>query len=523
MGKQNKKIILIVFITILMFVFISCNNNKTETLVKTSSENENIRNDEVIIDEAYTYLLTLIPMEASSDLFLLDSYNGVSFTYESSNLDVLSNDGKVKQSSSDTFVTLNIYASYNETQIKKEYIIIIRAKTINENDYNIEYDKLIAKSLLYDSFSLIDVALYTDIEIDNLNILIENKVDEINRAITINEINDILESFYDDFNRLYNDLDKYIINALKSIDDYLDNYSFDGYSEEELERIDSLYNNYYIIINDEISSSEILKKVSEFKQLLDEIVLSHKNLTSGLEDVELPSYYDDIDKSLIGLGLKMELRNLITVTHKYKTTYNDLKTMTAKSDADPETPGNIITIYSRLSVKGTWDGGSTWNREHVWPQSKGWFTTSLAGSDLHHLHPETPSVNSSRGNKIFGVAITSSEYYPGKESCGDVARTIFYLLTRYSESDTYNITSVASSMELLLKWNNEDPVDDFERNRNEVVYSIQGNRNPFIDYSDFANLIWGTVDINVLYSEGMNVTIQINYCLLSEINKNKYI
>ena len=69
-------------------------------------------------------------------------------------------------------------------------------------------------------------------------------------------------------------------------------------------------------------------------------------------------------------------------------TYDDLRKYTIRTDRDPNNSENIILIYSKDSVNGSWDGGKTWNREHVWPQSKGWFTTSGAGSDIHHLRPE---------------------------------------------------------------------------------------------------------------------------------------
>ena len=71
------------------------------------------------------------------------------------------------------------------------------------------------------------------------------------------------------------------------------------------------------------------------------------------------------------------------------------------------------------------------------------------------------------------------------------ARIIFYLLVRYSESDSISITNVAKSMDMLLRWNELDPVDDKEIRRNEAVFKIQGNRNPFIDYSHLAKKIWG--------------------------------
>lgn len=224
------------------------------------------------------------------------------------------------------------------------------------------------------------------------------------------------------------------------------------------------------------------------------------------------SYYSSISDSAYGNSLKSSLRSLITNTHTYKSTYDDCKNPSIVKKTDGNASGSkIVLFWSELEVSTTWDGGTTWNREHVWPQSKGWFETSGAGSDLHHIRPSDPSVNSSHNNNPYGV-VNSSDYChtstangsinidakckngyfePGDSKKGDTARIIFYLLVRYSASDSYPITNVASSMDLLLEWNRLDPVDSSEQRRNEAVYGIQGNRNPFIDDSFYADLIWG--------------------------------
>ena len=84
-------------------------------------------------------------------------------------------------------------------------------------------------------------------------------------------------------------------------------------------------------------------------------------------------------------------------------------------------------------------------------------------------------------------------FEPIDEVKGDVARIIMYLLVRYSQADGagYGVTKVFPSAGVLLQWHLEDPVDDIERVRNERSYELQGNRNPFIDYPEFAEMIWG--------------------------------
>ena len=74
---------------------------------------------------------------------------------------------------------------------------------------------------------------------------------------------------------------------------------------------------------------------------------------------------------------------------------------------------------------------------------------------------------------------------------GDTARILFYLFTRYSQADSYRFTAVAQSLEMLLEWNRLDPVDEWEMERNNETAKIQGNRNPFIDHPEFADIIWG--------------------------------
>jgi endonuclease I len=223
------------------------------------------------------------------------------------------------------------------------------------------------------------------------------------------------------------------------------------------------------------------------------------------------TYYDDILLTTSGTTLKGELRTLITSTHKTQTTYGDLRNYLKNSDKVES--GKMQTFYAHAEINGTWDNGTTYDREHVWPKANSWFSKVSnsdkgAGADLHHIRPTIPKINNTRGYLPFGdfdetkaTKVMSGEYLGGytsngffeplDHSKGDVARIIFYLVTRYSESDSYAITKVAQSYEMLLLWNELDPVDEVERNRNEYTYSIQGNRNPFIDYPEMANKIWG--------------------------------
>ena len=206
------------------------------------------------------------------------------------------------------------------------------------------------------------------------------------------------------------------------------------------------------------------------------------------------SYYASAN-GLKGTELKSKLRTIITTTHKKVTTYAELKTYLQKADEDPNNKNNMLLFYNGVSVEKS-ANMNIWNREHVWPKSLGWFSESGAGADMHHLRPCNPGVNSSRGNTKFG---TSSGYYDpskfGVDYRGDVARILFYLFVRYTEADRYTFTSVAQSKEMLLEWNKLDPVSETEIIRNDYTYTIQGNRNPFIDHPETADLIWGTTSL----------------------------
>lgn len=218
-------------------------------------------------------------------------------------------------------------------------------------------------------------------------------------------------------------------------------------------------------------------------------------------------YYDDA-YGLTGEDLKEALHTIIKDHIEYS--YNDLKEILKETDEDPNNPNNIILLYTgRSQDKNTFGGGANdWNREHVWAKSHGDFGDNPpCGTDIHHMRPTDASVNSSRGNKDFdnggiqhpeatGCYYTEYTWEPRDEVKGDVARMIFYMEVRYEgdggELDLEVVDWVNTSPEpehgkfsTLYEWHQQDPPDDFEINRNEVIYSYQNNRNPFIDHPEF--------------------------------------
>jgi endonuclease I len=233
------------------------------------------------------------------------------------------------------------------------------------------------------------------------------------------------------------------------------------------------------------------------------LIVSYGDLTDAFDvtiyrtGIEVLSEYYKSAEGLSGQALFLELREIINEGFT-GVTYGEARYILDESDEDPENPGNVILVYSAESVSGTWDYGVTWNREHVWPQSLLGVGADNSvvnvSSDLQNLKPANPSYNSSRLNKYFDNMTTSTTYEPRDEVKGDIARILLYMWTMYdnlelvdSNPSTYQMALLA----VLLEWHELDPVDNFERHRNDIIYSYQNNRNPYIDYPEFVELIWG--------------------------------
>lgn len=226
-----------------------------------------------------------------------------------------------------------------------------------------------------------------------------------------------------------------------------------------------------------------------------------------------PGYYNGTE-GLFGEQLKAKLHTIID-DHD-EPSYNDLRDfILPESDEDPQNSNNVILLYTgRSQAKSTFGGGvNDWNREHVWAKSHGDFGNDPpCGTDAHMIRPTDASVNADRGNKDFdeggqqhseatGCYFTEYTWEPRDAVKGDVARMILYMDVRYEgtsgELDLTVVDAVNTSpapehgrLSTLLEWHEQDPPDAFEINRNEVVYSYQGNRNPFIDHPEFVANIW---------------------------------
>ena len=259
----------------------------------------------------------------------------------------------------------------------------------------------------------------------------------------------------------------------------------------------------------------------------------------------ISTYYASVDNTYKG---EMLWTSLFDATEPVElTSYNDLRYSKETSNVlggNPDTDyassdkTKIVDFYTGAFIDSKWLPDKNWNREHVWCQSHGWWgnasgSNRTGGTDLHHLRPENPNINSSRNNYLYGhvehndntkktkmlgdkeylygyldssidprpgVGQVEGVFEPTYRVKGDVARIIMYLLVRYKDVATpvtniiYTEKGTAeAAYDLLLKWHREDPVSNFEIRRNQKTYEIQGNRNPFIDYPNYAPAIFNNL------------------------------
>ena len=190
-------------------------------------------------------------------------------------------------------------------------------------------------------------------------------------------------------------------------------------------------------------------------------------------------------------SLYRALQDMMKAEHDHQTSYGETRSLYRYTDCVSNNYSNISSFYSGKTLTGAWDGGSTWNREHTWPNSKG-----LGGNDendIMMLRPTWVQENSSRGNTAYGQ---SSGYYDpnseGQNLRGDCARICLYVYVRWGNTSyMWGKSGVMESLTVLLDWMEADPVDTWEMGRNDSVESITGTRNVFVDYPEYAWLLFG--------------------------------
>lgn len=251
------------------------------------------------------------------------------------------------------------------------------------------------------------------------------------------------------------------------------------------------------------------------------------NPTYGVCSSQIPAGYYDSLEGLSGAALKQELQDIIANPSVVREqTYGDIWDILKATDRNPENNNQVWQIYTE-GVKSKLDqqvGSSNvgvWQREHIYAKDRTgfndavtegadgidvWYPTDandiMAGfTDAHHIRAVDGSENALRSNKNFGTVTTSTMYSGpiGTQGSwrGDVARALFYMAVRYNGLNVVNGDPLdvpigyIGDLATLLTWNVSDPADDFEMNRNNVIYNWQMNRNPFIDYPLLADYIFG--------------------------------
>lgn len=258
------------------------------------------------------------------------------------------------------------------------------------------------------------------------------------------------------------------------------------------------------------------------------------------------NYYNSIDTSLRGDDFRDKLANLITTTHTTYTVYNGgsnlaLNNVFDKTDKNPNGSGMVLfytgTVVSSFSSSGA-------KREHVWPKNggKAFSAESECGSDAHHLRPCDQTLNSSRGSLSYGEVTDSvvkqggstsygnlcyrsgSFFYPGEGYRGATARILMYVQTRWGNKfnlqfvDGAGHSKTIGDFKTLMKWHLEEPPTQEEINRNQAVYEIQGNRNPFIDHPEYAAYIYSEAG-SYYANNGATMANEVNALLA---NNNPY-
>ena len=268
-------------------------------------------------------------------------------------------------------------------------------------------------------------------------------------------------------------------------------------------------------VNENENENENMKHYA-YKRLSLALLLT---LFSGMLWAQIPEGYYDSAEGKTGQELRLALHDIIK-NHR-SVGYSSLGDYYGYTDLDENQ--RIIDIYSNQHYTLDQAGGSSasegngWNKEHTWPQS--WFGSGTPKSDIFHVYPTDAKVNNMRSNhpyaEVKNVTFTSSNgsklgtsktpgysgkaFEPADEYKGDIARTYFYMSTRYYTEDASWKTSAMTNkceietwaMAMLLQWNDQDPVSQKEIDRNNAVYNfVQYNRNPFIDHPEYAHMIW---------------------------------
>ncbi|MBV8327409.1 endonuclease [Chryseobacterium sp.] len=277
-------------------------------------------------------------------------------------------------------------------------------------------------------------------------------------------------------------------------------------------------------------------------------------LISSYISAQAPAGYYSGTAGLTGYALKSKLHDIIAEKN-INWNYSDLQNLYNQTDLDvyydhdASNTTLLLDIYSEIPtgpdayeydstqmIGSASAEGDGWNREHMMPQST-FYSNYPMYSDLFYVIPTDAKINQLRSNYPYGISTTTASnvyytftntskigksaipgwvytgrvYEPINEFKGDVARSLLYFAVRYEgKLGTFNFNNSANPasdtnpldgteerafepayIAMLLQWHQQDPVSQREIDRNNTVYGIQKNRNPFIDNPSWVNAIWG--------------------------------
>lgn len=290
-----------------------------------------------------------------------------------------------------------------------------------------------------------------------------------------------------------------------------------------------------------------------------------------------PDYYSGTS-TLSGYALKSKLHDIIS-NKTINWHYGDLIAFYGTTDLDryydhdATNTSFLLDMYSEIpsgvdayeytvanSIGSANAEGQGWNREHIMPQST--FDSNYPMySDLYFVIPTDARINQLRSNYPYGKAgatnyytftnsskisnnatansgYTGRVYEPIDEFKGDIARSLLYFSVRYEGKlatfNFYNGTSAANDrspldgteekafedwyISLLLQWHNQDPVSQRELDRNDAVFALQKNRNPFVDYPQWVNSIWSQTFSIVIPDSPLNLGVAQNSAYFIKLN-----
>ncbi|WP_306620447.1 endonuclease [Chryseobacterium ginsenosidimutans] len=290
-------------------------------------------------------------------------------------------------------------------------------------------------------------------------------------------------------------------------------------------------------------------------------------LISTYVGAQVPAAYYDGTAGLTGYALKSKLHDIISeknINWHYGdlTNYYNQTDLDKYYDHDATNTTILLDMYSEIPtgpdayeyttgniIGSAGAEGLGWNREHMMPQST-FYSNYPMYSDLFYVVPTDARINQLRSNYPYGITgstiyytfsnsskigncaipgmtYTGRVYEPINEFKGDVARSLLYFAVRYEgKLETFNFNNNANPASdtnpldgteerafdpayliMLLQWNQQDPVSQKEIDRNDAVYTIQKNRNPFIDNPSWVNTIWGQTADAVAPQTPANLTV----------------